>query len=85
MSIFSKFRTQPKAVGAESMVALTDDGKRAVDKLMADSRSLPALLALDEHSPRSVMDLSRECKIDLSQMKKIVFRLDKQRLVRVLE
>jgi len=85
MNILDKFRPEKRTIGSETMVALTEDGKRAVDKQIADAKAWPVLMALDEHSPRSVSDLSRECRIDIHQMKRLVSKLERQRMVRTLE
>lgn len=85
MNILDKFRPERRTIGADSMCALTEDGKRSVDKQMADAKAWPVLMCLDEHSPRSVGDLSRECRIDIHQMKRLVDKLERQRQVRILE
>ena len=85
MNVLDKFRPQRQTIGTDSMCALTEDGKRAVDKQMSDAKAWPVLMSLDEHSPRSVGDLSRECRIDIHQMKRLVDKLERQRMVRILE
>jgi len=85
MNVLDKFRPERHTIGADSMVALQEDGKRAVDKQISDAKAWPVLVSLDEHSPRSVSDLSRECRIDIHQMKRLVQKLERQRMVRILE
>ena len=85
MRILDNFRPERRTIGADSMCALTEDGKRAVDKQMVEGKSWPILMTLDEHSPRSISDLSRECRIDIHQMKRQVDKLERQRMVRILE
>lgn len=67
-----------------TMVAMTEQGKLALDRMDVYGRSYALMLALDEHSPMSMGSLSREARMDLHATEREMKRLQSQGMVRVV-
>jgi len=71
---------------ATTMVDITDSGKQALDEQMVTSIKSSAILsALDEHSPRSLQDLSKASQMNIFTSRNEVSKLKKQHYIRILE
>ena len=74
------------SVDANTMVSITEDGKRAIDRDMIGEIKAYALMAeLDQHSPQSLASLSKKSNANIYAVKREVDRLRKQGMVRTLD
>jgi DNA-binding MarR family transcriptional regulator len=85
LNVVKKLRNPSEDVSltGDTMVALTDDGKRMFDQMMIKGKAHKVLAILDEHSPRSISDISRECEMNYHRIKGEVDKLRRQNMVRV--
>lgn len=74
------FRKQ--SVDANTMVSLTEEGKRALDQdMIKDIRAYAVISELDQHSPQSLSTLSKSAKANIYTIKSEVTRLKRQGMV----
>lgn len=68
---------------AQTMVSITELGKNEIDGDMIKGDSWTILATLDQHSPRSISNLARECRKDIHKTSRIIMQLRGQQFVRV--
>ena len=68
---------------ANTMVSITDSGQHAIDQdQVRELNKYSILAALEQHSPRSLSELSRETKLRIQVVKNEVTKMSTQKLVK---
>ena len=71
------------AFEANTMVSITDTGQHILDQDQVTNINHYAILAaLEQHSPRSLSDLSKETKLRIQLVKKEITKLSQQKMVK---
>lgn len=78
MGFLDSLKAKNQTIPASAMVSITETGKRSADADMERGNAFIILSELDDHSPQSVSNLARGCKIDTFRMSKEVERLRRQ-------
>jgi len=84
MGLLDRFKKSSN-LDADAQIALTEEGKRAVDRMMVQGKGYTIVASLDEHSPRSMSNLCRENRMDIHATQHEVNKLRRQGLVRIID
>lgn len=75
-----------KSVDAGTMISLTEEGKRAIDREMVQQAKDYAILSeLDQHSPQSLAALSKVTGLNIMALKREAERLKRQGMIKALD
>jgi len=80
MGLFSHRRAN---ISKDTSVGITEEGKRIAERVMSRGRMFAILSLLNDHSPRSVSDISNGTQIDVNEVKRRIITLAKQGYVRL--
>lgn len=80
MPIFG--RREPKLTSSMT-VGITEVGKKTAEQELARGPTFAILACLNEHSPRSVGDISEETQIDIVEVKQRIKILARQGYIRM--
>lgn len=67
----------------DTMVGITEQGKRTAERVLAKGRMFAILSLLNDHSPRTISDISTGTQIEVEEVKRRVKVLAGQGYVRL--
>ena len=82
MGILNPFAKEPKLT-SQMTVGITEVGKKTAEQELARGPTFAILSALNEHSPRSIGDLSEEIQVEISEVKERIKILARQGYLRI--
>ena len=82
---FSLFGLGKKAdIKANTMVGLTESGKKIAEKYVSKGATFAIVAQLNEKSPQTVTELASETDMDINELKARIKDLSKSGVVRVI-
>jgi len=77
---------RPRGIGAQTPLALTEDGKKSCDQMMIKDRIAEAIMfALDEHSPQSLSSIVKGNNLSFHDAQRKAMQLQRQGLIRAID
>jgi hypothetical protein len=76
------FGNKTSEFDSATMISITEGGKAALNSEVVKNINQYAILSsLDQHSPRSLSDLSKEAQQNINQTKREIMTLKRQKMV----